>query len=91
MGFSTTTRNNAAPVNDSWKAQAFLNFYLPSKDAKGGRRKLGAIPLKESKPIEKQLMDWLKEDPSRVEIILSKLEIEYHVADGSNTTGFDLD
>ncbi len=80
----------AAPANDAWKAQGFLNLYLPSKDAKGGRRKLGAIPLKDSKPAEKALMEWLNEDPSRVSSIAAKLVVEYQAADGGNTAGFDL-
>ena len=54
MAFSTsnTARNNqASDNNESWKAQGFLNLYLPGKD--GSKRKLGAIPLKESKPAER--------------------------------------
>lgn len=93
MAFNTNTaatRNNDAQSNDSWKAQGFLNLYLPSKDAKGGRRKLGAIPLKDSKPAEKALMEWLNEDPSRVSTIAAKLVVEYQAADGGNTAGFDL-
>lgn len=90
MAFNTNTASAAATVNDSWKAQGFLNLYLPSKDAKGGRRKLGAIPLKDSKPAEKALMGWLNEDPTRVSVILSKLVIEYQSATGADTTNFDI-
>lgn len=90
MAFNTNTSSAAATVNDSWKAQGFLNLYLPLKDAKGGRRKLGAIPLKDSKPAEKQLMEWLNEDPTRVSVILSKLVIEYQSAAGADTAGFDI-
>lgn len=90
MSFKSNTAPAATPANDSWKAQGFLNLYLPSKDAKGGRRKLGAIPLKDSKPAEKALMEWLNEDPSRVASIAAKLVVEYQAADGGNTAGFDL-
>lgn len=90
MAFHSNTAAASTPANDNWKAQGFLNLYLPSKDAKGGRRKLGAIPLKDSKPAEKQLMDWLNEDPSRVATIMAKIVIEYQAADGGNTAGFDL-
>lgn len=90
MAFNRSTSPAAAPANDSWKAQGFLNLYLPAKDAKGGRRKLGAIPLKDSKPAEKALMEWLNEDPSRVSTIAAKLVVEYQAADGGNTAGFDL-
>lgn len=83
--------NTAAQPNnrdESWKAQGFLNFYLPSKT--GGRKKLGAIPLKESKTNEKQLLAWLNEDPNRVAQILSRLEIEFQSALPSDTSGYDL-
>lgn len=86
-----TNLNNVAPAqtNDSWKAQGFLNLYLPSK-VPGERKKLGAIPLKDSKPSEKDLMVWLNEDPTRVSVILSKLIIEYQPAVPAEGNGFDL-
>jgi len=80
---------NTNTSNESWKAQGFLNLYLPSKDG-GKRRKLGMIPLKESKPSEKLMLDWLTEDPTRVAAILSKLVIEFQSAQASESTGFDL-
>lgn len=90
MAFNT---NTAAPAqsstnNESWKAQGFLNFYLP---AKGQRHKLGTIPLKESKANEKQLLAWLNEDPSRVAQILDKLELEYQSAAPNEEHAFALD
>lgn len=89
MAFTASVTNAVtAPSNDNWKAQGFLNFYLPSKN--GGRKKLGAIPLRESKGNEKALLAWLNEDPSRVAYILSKLEIEYQSALPADTAGFDL-
>lgn len=80
----------AAPTqqNDTWKAQGFLNLYLPAKN--GARKKLGAIPLKESRANEKALLEWLNEDPSRVGQILAKLEIEYQSATPADASGFDL-
>lgn len=89
MAFNAAVSNAVTtPSNDTWKAQGFLNFYLPSKT--GGRKKLGAIPLRESKGNEKALLAWLNEDPSRVAQILSKLEIEYQSAMPADTAGFDL-
>jgi hypothetical protein len=76
-------------TNEAWKAQGFLNLYLPSKDGK--RIKLGAIPLKERKSNEKKLLDWLNEDPSNAEVLLSKMEIEYRSATQTEGAGFDLD
>lgn len=91
MAFNNAAQNNnsnAQSNNDAWKAQGFLNLYLPSRA--GGRKKLGAIPLKAAKPNEKQMLDWLNEDPSRVSVILSSLEIEFQSALPSDTSGFAL-
>lgn len=85
---SNARMSNADTNNDNWKAQGFLNLYLPGKD--GTKRKLGAIPLKQAKPAEKQMLDWLNEDPSRVSAILAKLEIVYQSAAPAETAGFDL-
>ena len=91
MAFATSSAAPAQPStnNESWKAQGFLNFYLPAKN--GQRRKLGAIPLKESKANEKQLLAWLNEDPSRVTQILAKLELEYQSAASNDEHAFALD
>jgi hypothetical protein len=85
---STSRYNNTQQNNDQWKAQGFLNLYLPTKD--GGRRKLGAIALKEAISTEKAMLDWLKEDPTRVQAILSKLEIEFRTAEPKEGSAFDL-
>ena len=89
MAFQSSNAAAKTPSNDSWKAQGFLNFYLPSKT--GGRKKLGAIPLREAKLNENQLLAWLNEDPSRVAKILATLEIEFQSALPADTTGFALD
>ena len=94
MAFAISSAVPAVPAqpstnNESWKAQGFLNFYLPAKN--GQRRKLGAIPLKESKANEKQLLAWLNEDPSRVAQILAKLELEYQSAASNDEHAFALD
>jgi len=36
------------------------------------------------------MLDWLNEDPTRVQIILDKLVIEYNPATPADTSGFDL-
>lgn len=91
MAFATSSAATAqsSTNNENWKAQGFLNLYLPAKN--GQRRKLGAIPLKESKANEKQLLAWLNEDPSRVTQILAKLEIEYQSAASNDEHAFALD
>ena len=91
MAFATssTTQSTSSTNNESWKAQGFLNFYLPAKN--GQRRKLGAIPLKDSKANEKQLRAWLEEDPSRVSRILANLEIDYQSAASNDEHAFALE
>lgn len=92
MAFNSNTQrsnnNQSQGQNDSWKAQGFLNLYLPTREGK--KTKLGAIPLKESNGREKQLLAWLNEDPSRAAQILSKLEIEYRSAEAGEGSAFDL-
>lgn len=90
MAFQSNAATAVSPANDSWKAQGFLNLYLPSKDG-GKRKKLGAIPLKEAKTSEKALLAWLNEDPANAQKILAKLEIEYQSATPADTAGFALD
>jgi hypothetical protein len=93
MAFNKNTGNNvnnndAQGKDDSWKAQGFLNLYLPSKDGK--ERKLGAIPLRMSNANEAPLIKWLEEDPERVQVILNKLIMSYQSATPAEGTGFDL-
>jgi hypothetical protein len=88
MTFRPATAAASTPASEAWKAQGFLNFYLPAKN--GARKKLGAIPLKESRASERDLLNWLNEDPSRVQVILSKLELEYQSALPADTAGFAL-
>ena len=91
MAFSTnTTRNtNNNTNNDNWKAQGFLNFYLPNR--KGERTKLGAIPLKDGKNNEKLLREWIEKDISAaIDVIMSNLIIEYRSATPSDDSAFAL-
>jgi hypothetical protein len=83
---SATAAVNAA--TDNWKAQGFINLYLPSKDGK--RRKLGAIPLKVAKAAEKELIAYLEADEANIENLASKLIVEYQSASGNDSHGFDL-
>ena len=46
--------------NDDWKAQAFINIYVPAPN--GGRRKIGSIALRESKAYERAIIERLKEE-----------------------------
>jgi len=74
--------------NGDWKADAFLNLFLPRKD--GSRMKLGFCALKLSQADQAQLINWIKEDPeAHIEILKQKLVIEFkEVAEASS--GLDL-
>lgn len=76
--------------NDSWKADAFLNLYLPGAD--GQPKKLGAIALHKRKKQDKQLIDALegKNAEKVLEFILANLTANYQQADGSGAAGFAL-
>lgn len=85
-----SNKGAAAPANNGdWeRASGFLNFYLPTKGGK--RRKLGAIPLYNSKVNEKTFMDWLAADEANITKVLSVLELEYRAAESDENAAFDL-
>lgn len=78
-----------AQADESWKAQGFINLYLPTKG--GAKRKLGTIALHEKKPAEKALIDWLKADEKNAALLLSKVEVNFQTAEASEGSMFDLD
>lgn len=89
MGFSTSSSAAQNNTNTDWKAQAFINLYLPDSET-GKPRKLGAIALKVSNPAEKGLMEWLQADPTRVKNILAALTADFHAVDPAKPNGFKL-
>lgn len=72
------TATVAATQDTSWKAQAFINLYIPTAD--GGRRKIGAIALKEARSFEAQLIARLQEDGA-VQALADVLQIDFQMAD----------
>lgn len=85
MAFKTMRKQ---AQDESWKSQAFINFWLPSVN--GGRRKLGSIPLKENRPAEAQLIQFLSANPDSIEDLLSGMEVDFQLADDGENTGFVL-
>lgn len=66
--------------DDSWKATAFLNFYLPTAD--GGQRKIGAIALKDSKAFDKAVIERLTTGGEEaVKAFMNVLMVDFHRAD----------
>ena len=92
MAFRTNTAaaQTTNTNQESWKADGFVNLYLPSTDG-GKRKKLGAIPLRSSKPSEAALLEWLKKDPANAEKLLSKLQLDFQSVEASAAIGFALD
>lgn len=73
----------------SWKSDAFLNVYIPTKD--GSRAKVGAIGLKLSKPIEKQLIEYITTNPDEnLQKLVSKLEFDFNTTEASNSREVDF-
>lgn len=91
MAFARQSVTTSAPsnANENWKAQGFINLYLPTKGGK--RRKLGAVALREAKDNEKALYDWLNADPENVSKLASKLIVEFQTASITEGAAFDLD
>jgi hypothetical protein len=93
MAFATSKSAVFAAVsstnsNDSWKAVGFINLYLPTVGGK--EKKLGAIPLRASRPAEKELSDWLNKKAENVASMASVLVVEFNDSEASNADQFDL-
>ncbi len=96
MAFNTNAQqSNVAPFNNrggnddgNWKADAFLNIYVPTKAGK--RRRLIAVPLKQSRPRDAALIERLKANPDDVEALQAVLELEFHMAEGEEDAQFDF-
>ena len=80
MAFNKQTNTAANTQDDSWKATAFLNFYVPTSD--GGRRKIGAISLKDSKSFDAAVIARLTEGGTEAtRALMNVLECDFHRAD----------
>lgn len=87
MALNNKPKANSS-TDDSWKSAGFINIYVPTKD--GGRRKLGAIGLRDDKEQEKTLREWLEADPANLAKLQAKLIVEYNSAEPRAGTEFDL-
>lgn len=76
LRFGSTDRQLAQDT--SWKSQGFLNLWLPKTD--GELHKLGFIGLKESDPVQAELLKMVRADVTTVDLILANLIIEYRSA-----------
>lgn len=86
---SSFPRPATAPQNDRWKADAFVNVYLPTRD--GSRVKLGAFSLSADKPTHKQLLDFLVDGGDEaLDQLRTRLVMDFKRADGHNGAELDL-
>lgn len=74
---SLATGNNTQAENENWRAQGFINLYVKVGE---GKRKVGSIPLKESKAFERALLERLQQEGG-VEAFAANLEIDFQIAD----------
>lgn len=86
---SNFPRPEALAQNDRWKADAFVNLYLPTRD--GNRVKLGAVSLSADKPTQKQLLDFIADGgEDALNQLKDRLILDFKRADGNNGTELDL-
>lgn len=77
-GVARNQNTNTNQQNDSWKAQAFVNLYVPTPE--GGKRKIGSIALKDSKPYEAALIKRLQEEGG-LDALKDALIVDFQMAD----------
>lgn len=74
---SLSTGNTEQAQNENWRAQGFINLYIKVGE---GKRKVGSIPLKESKAFERALLERLQQEGG-VEAFSANLEVDFQLAD----------
>ena len=78
MAFNRTNAARQSNAQDeSWKAQGFVNLYLPR--AAGGRTKIGAIPLRKNNSNEAAILDFLSKDPANLAVLVKQLQAEFNL------------
>ena len=86
--FNNNTAAAQANNSEDWKAQAFINVWLPTKA--GGKRKVGSIPLKTSRAGDAQLIDFLSGGEDALRSLVNKLEFDFQLSGGNPDSAFDL-
>jgi len=96
MGFNQNTKNGQSQSNndrDASKAVGFINIWLPTKD--GGKRKVGAIPLRGNKDNEVSLAEYLgtgteEEQAAKLANFVGKIKIDFQSSTPTEGSAFDL-
>lgn len=76
------------------KADAYINVRIPRKNTDPNQppimSNLGSVELRGTTPAMTNLINWLKEDPSRISALMSTAEFDFRMADGSSSADFVL-
>lgn len=89
MAFSkNNSSNNSGNTNQDWKADGFINLYLPRAD--GGKRKLGTVMLYKKNAAEEQLLETLMKDPEAIARLQAALIVEFNTAEIKEGSGFAI-
>ena len=73
--FDRDQNTRGGQSNQDWKADAFINIFLPRKD--GSRMKLGFIALKGDHKEQEKILNLLRTDPTAIDRLRSKLVLEF--------------
>ena len=65
-----------ATANAFEKATAFINCYIETPT---GKRKVGALPLKASKPFEAALIERLSKDDNAIEAMMDVIQLDFQL------------
>ena len=80
--FAAAANTSTVGQNNQWKADAFVNLWLPTKG--GGRRKLGYIALKGNKAFERAIIERLQAGGQEaLDALAEVVEFEFHMAEAS--------
>ena len=91
MAFRLNSDSNNSNNAQSNKTDAYINIYLPTKD--GSRTKLGVLALSNSKPLEKQLIEFIKGAESvekAIAMVSEKLVMDFYEANANASRELDL-
>lgn len=92
--FNNNGNNPSQNTNEKWKALGFINIYLPTNS--GGKKKLGAIPLRASVPHELEIFEALKAcdgdeaTQAGVNAVMSLCQVDFNTAEIKEDNRIDL-
>lgn len=70
------------------KATGFINIYISMKN--GNKKKLGAIPLKESDTLQNRILELMKSPTGDLNEVVKKMEFDFHLVQEAKEEDFDF-